>query len=114
MLRFILVIVTLLTATMALAQEQVTTKLIAVEEPIWYTPDPRPECAFDDMGEYISKNPPRDCREQKHQGRRTERDWCGNLAPLEGKPPPNPDPWCDAIWVKTQNTNHTYSPYESP
>jgi hypothetical protein len=83
-------------------QTQVTTRLIAVTEPEWITPDPRPECAFNDKGEYVHRNHPRDCSEQKHQGRRTERDWCGDLK----NNPPDPA-WCDAIWVKTQNTNHT-------
>jgi hypothetical protein len=85
--------------------QQVTAEVVNVEPPLYYTPDPRPECDSN-LDEWPIMDPP--CKViGPHRGKHTERDRCTNLR-LKGAPPnPDPDPWCDATWVETRNTNHS-------
>jgi hypothetical protein len=85
--------------------QQVTAEVVNVEPPLYYTPDPRPECDSN-LDEWPIMDPP--CKViGPHRGKHTERDRCTNLR-LKGAPPnPDRDPWCDATWVETRNTNHS-------
>jgi hypothetical protein len=88
------------------AELRVTTRLVEVTEPEWVTPDPRPECA---VPYAWHEDYPNHCTLSKgHPGRLTERDWCVDLEGGKAAlPKPDPNPWCQAVWVKTENTNHT-------
>jgi hypothetical protein len=90
----------------AVAQGQsspVTIKVIQVEDALWRTPDPRPECnpwTYEVEHQFNCVLP------KSHNGRRTETDKC--VIARAADDPLFDSNWCDATWVLTENTNVTY------